>query len=241
MLEKIPAPTPREELHVLVIDNQGLVHDVVASALHEIGIKNVSSAFNAFHAKRLCEARQFDFVLLSFNVSHDKDGFHLFEELKHLNHINDTTTVVFLSAETSPELVNCIVELQPDDFWVKPLQRNKIESRLDYLIQVRLKLHKMLYCMQIGDYSTAMYYAERQLKDALLSEYHTRIKRLIGDCLLQLRDYETAEDYFRGLLQSMDHAWVHIGLTRSLLRQDELEEAQLLVDDLRNFFKGHRL
>ena len=232
MLEKIPAPTPREELHVLVIDNQGLVHGVVASALHEIGIKNVSSAFNAFHAKRLCEARQFDFVLLSFNVSHDKDGFHLFEELKHLNHINDTTTVVFLSAETSPELVNCIVELQPDDFWVKPLQRNKIESRLDYLIQVRLKLHKMLYCMQIGDYSTAMYYAERQLKDALLSEYHTRIKRLIGDCLLQLRDYETAEDYFRGLLQSMDHAWVHIGLTRSLLRQDELEEAQLLVDDL---------
>ena len=232
MLEKIPAPTPREELHVLVIDNQGLVHDVVASALHEIGIKNVSSAFNAFHAKRLCEARQFDFVLLSFNVSHDKDGFHLFEELKHLNHINDTTTVVFLSAETSPERVNCIVELQPDDFWVKPLQRNKIESRLDYLIQVRLKLHKMLYCMQIGDYSTAMYYAERQLKDASLSEYHTRIKRLIGDCLLQLRDYETAEDYFRGLLQSMDHAWVHIGLTRSLLRQDELEEAQLLVDDL---------
>ncbi|GMM70172.1 hypothetical protein MTsDn5_01240 [Alteromonas gracilis] len=232
MLEKIPAPTPREDLHVLVIDNQGLVHDVIASALHEIGIKNVSSAFNAFHAKRLCESRQYDFVLLAFNVSHDKDGFHLFEELKHLNHINDTTTVVFLSAETSPELVNCIVELQPDDFWVKPLQRNKIETRLEYLIQVRLKLHKMLHCMQMGDYSTAMYYAERQLKDPSLSEYHTRIKRLIGDCLLQLRDYGTAEDYFRGLLQSMDHAWVHIGLTRSLLRQDELEEAQLLVDDL---------
>ena len=81
MLEKIPAPTPREELHVLVIDNQGLVHDVVASALHEVGIKNVSSAFNAFHAKRLCSAKQYDFVLLAFNVSHDKDGFHLFEEL----------------------------------------------------------------------------------------------------------------------------------------------------------------
>ena len=90
----------------------------------------------------------------------------------------------------------------------------------------------MLHCMHAGDYSTAMYYAQRQLKDPSLSEYHTRIKRLIGDCLLQLRDYETAEDYFRTLLQSMDHAWVHIGLTRSLLRQDELEEAQLLVDDL---------
>lgn len=232
MLEKIPAPVPREELHVLVIDNQGLVHDVVASALHDVGIKHVSSAFNAFHAKRLCEKRQFDFVLLAFNVSHDKDGFHLFEELKHLNYINDTTTVIFLSAETSSELVNCIVELQPDDFWVKPLQRTAVIGRLQYLLQIRYKLHKMLHCMQLGDYSTAMYYAERQLKDPSLAEYHTRIKRLIGDCLLQLRDFETAENYFRELLQSMDHAWVHIGLTRALLRQDELEEAQLIVDDL---------
>ncbi|AMJ94814.1 hypothetical protein AVL56_11265 [Alteromonas stellipolaris] len=232
MLEKIPAPTSKEDLRVLVIDNQGLVHDVVASALHAIGIKHVVSAFNAFHAIRLCEEKRFDFVLLAFNVSHDKDGFHLFEELKHLNHINDTTTVIFLSAETSPELVNCIVELQPDDFWVKPLTPSSIESRLNYLLQIRYKLHKMLHCMKVGDYSTAMYYAERQLKDMSLSDYHPRIRRLIGECLLQLRDYETSENYYRELLQTMDHAWVHIGLARSLLRQDELEEAQLLVEDL---------
>ncbi|CAD5272437.1 Response regulator receiver domain-containing protein [Alteromonas sp. 38] len=232
MLEKIPAPTSKEDLRVLVIDNQGLVHDVVASALHAIGIKHVVSAFNAFHAIRLCEEKRFDFVLLAFNVSHDKDGFHLFEELKHLNHINDTTTVIFLSAETSPELVNCIVELQPDDFWVKPLTPSSIESRLNYLLQIRYKLHKMLHCMKIGDYSTAMYYAERQLKDVSLLDYHPRIRRLIGECLLQLRDYETSENYYRELLQTMDHAWVHIGLARSLLRQDELEEAQSMVEDL---------
>ena len=83
--------------------------------------------------------------------------------------------------------------------------------------------------MRVGDcYRYVL--CKRQLKDPSLSEY-LRIG-LIGDCLLQLRDYQTAEDYFRSLLQSMDHAWVHIGLTRSLLRQDELEEAQLLVDDL---------
>lgn len=232
MLEKIPAPTSKEDLRVLVIDNQGLVHDVVASALHAIGIKHVVSAFNAFHAIRLCEEKRFDFVLLAFNVSHDKDGFHLFEELKHLNHINDTTTVIFLSAETSPELVNCIVELQPDDFWVKPLKPSSIESRLNYLLQIRYKLHKMMHCMKVGDYSTAMYYAERQLKDVSLSDYHPRIRRLIGECLLQLRDYETSENYYRELLQTMDHAWVHIGLARSLLRQDELEEAQSMVEDL---------
>lgn len=232
MLEKIPAPTLKQDLRVLVIDNQSLVHDVVVSALHAVGIKHVVSAFNAFHAIRLCEDRPFDFVLLAFNLSHDKDGFHLFEELKHLNHINDTTTVIFLSAETSPALVNCIVELQPDDFWVKPLKPKSIEIRLNYLLEIRYKLHKMLYCMHMGDFSTAMYYAERQLKDPSLRDYYPQIKRLIGECLLQLRDFETSETYFRELLQTQDYAWIHIGLVRSLLRQDELEEAQLLVEDL---------
>ena len=108
---------------------------------------------------------------------------------------------IFLSAETSPELVNCIVELQPDDFWVKPLKPSSIESRLNYLLQIRYKLHKMLHCMKVGDYSTAMYYAERQLKDMSLSDYHPRIRRLIGECLLQLRDYETSENYYRELLK----------------------------------------
>ncbi|NDV90711.1 response regulator [Alteromonas sp. 345S023] len=234
MSVQIPSPTSVEDLRFLVIDNQGLVHDVISSALFDMGIKHVSNAHNAYHAKRLCEKIHFDFVLLAFNVSHDKDGFHLFEELKHLNYINETTTVIFLSAETSPELVNCIVELQPDDFWVKPLKRVSIESRLSYLLQTRYKLHKMLYCMQIGEYATAMYYAERQLQDATLTDFHPRIKRLIGECLIQLSDFERAESYYRELLQSMDHAWVHIGLAKSLLRQDALEEAQLLVDDLLN-------
>ena len=64
MLENIPAPTPKEDISVLVIDNQGLVHEVIGSALHEIGIREVTSAFNAFHAKRLCDAKEFDFVFL---------------------------------------------------------------------------------------------------------------------------------------------------------------------------------
>ncbi len=232
MMEKIPAPTPREELTFLIIDNQGLVHDVVTATLKAMGIAKVSSALNAFHALRLCEQTRFDFVLIAFNVSNDKDGFHLFEELKHLNHIDDRTTVVFLSAETSSALVNCIVELQPDDFWVKPLDKKRIQQRLTYLISVRSKLNKVLHCMAERDFSAAIYHAERQLKDPAVSDYHPRMKRLIGECLLQLRDYPSAETYYRALLDEVDYAWCHIGLARALLRQDKLEEAQTLVEDM---------
>lgn len=232
MVDSIPAPTPRSDINVLIIDNQALVHEIVGAALQEIGIRHVSSALNAFHAVRLCEERNYDFVLIAFNVSHDRDGFHLLEELRHLNYINEQTTVIFLSAETSTELVNCIVELQPHDFWVKPLDRKRIEDRLNYMIEVRRQLHRLEHCVANRDYSAAIYQAERKLLDKSLSEYHPRFRRIIGDCLLNLREFEAAEKYFNDLLTSMDHAWVHIGLARSLLRQDKLEEAEALIEEL---------
>ena len=49
-MDKFPAPVSPEELKVLIIDNQGLVHDQIISALRDSGVEHISSAFNAFHA-----------------------------------------------------------------------------------------------------------------------------------------------------------------------------------------------
>ena len=231
-MDKIPLPKAIDELKVLVVDNQALIHDLIKSALLELGVQQVSSAQNAFHAVRLCQKDTYDVVLLAFNVSSDKDGFHLFEELKHNHYISDKSTVVFLSAETSMELVNCIIELQPDDFWVKPLDANRVQQRFNYLVNIRRKLHKVMHCMDNGDYAAAIYHAERSLKDSGVVEYHPRLKRMIGECLVHLRDYATAERYFSGLKAEYDHAWVHIGLAKALFKQDKVEEAELLIEDL---------
>ncbi|MCW8090237.1 response regulator [Alteromonas sp. ASW11-130] len=232
MLEKFPSPPSFNDLNVLIIDNQSLVHEIIKPALIDIGIKKVSSAMNAFHALRLCEQQQFDIILLAFNVSHDKDGFHLFEELKHKGFITDKATVVFLSAETSQELVNCIFELQPDDFWVKPLARNRVERRLTHLLSVRAKLNKVYHCLSERDFSAAIYQAERQLLDTSLSEYHPKLKRTIGECLFQLYQYHDAEQYFSTLLEEQDQGWMHIGLARAMLKQDKAEEAASLIENL---------
>ena len=231
-MEKFPPPTDVAALRVLIIDNQNLVHDQITQALREVGISKISSALNAYHALRECGNQQFDIVLIAFNISHDKDGFHLFEELKHHQHITDKTTIIFLSAETSHELVNCIVELQPDDFWVKPLDRKRVENRLRYLITIRKKLHKLLHCLYKHDYSAAIYYAERHLTDCNMTEFHPRLRRIIADCLMSLREFSQAETYYLELLTNLNHAWVHVGLAKSLLRQNKFDTAEMLIDEL---------
>jgi CheY-like chemotaxis protein len=229
---EIPPQKPIEAQKVLIIDGQTLVHEVIKSALMELGIKQVQSAENAYFALRLCETTRFDVVLVSFDVKSDKDGFNLLEEMKLKGFITKTTTVVFLIADTSSGLVNCVVELQPNDFWVKPLDRHKIEKRFIYLFDIKQKLYRLNFCVDKQEYPTAIYYAERQLADPALAQFHAQINRVIGDCLLLLLQFEQAETFFKKLLEQYKYGWVSVNLARSLLKQDKLEEAQTLIDQL---------
>ncbi|WP_342806533.1 response regulator [Alteromonas sp. M12] len=229
---EIPPQKPLSSLNVLVIDGQSLVHDSIKSALIEIGISNCKSAENAFYALRLCEQTKFDVVLISFDIRSDKDGFNLLEEMRLKGHISKTTMVIFLSADTSMSLVNCVVELQPSDFWVKPLDRKTMEKRFKYLFAIKEKLYKLSYCIDKAEYPTAIYYAERQLKDESLSKYYPMINRLIGECLINLKEYSQAEAFYKKLSERYKYGWVQVNLARSLLKQDKMSEAITLTDAL---------
>lgn len=229
---KIPPQKPLRDYTVLVIDGQSLVHDVIKMALLELGIKEVKSAENAYFALRMCENIKFDMVIVAFDVRSDKDGFNLLEEMKFKGFITKTTSVIFLSADTSSALVNCVVELQPDDFWVKPLIRMKVEKRIQHIISVKQKLHKLHYCIDQGEHPTAIYYAERQLLDQSMAQYHPPINRLIGESLCHLMEYSEAEKFYSKLTKKYDYAWVVVGLARTLLKQDKIEEAEELTAKL---------
>lgn len=232
VLLAIPEKKSLQELNVLIIDEQSFAHDVIKAALIDLGVHNVKSAQNAFYALTLCQEIVFDMVLIAFDVKSDKDGFNLLEEMKFKGFITNTTIVVFLSSNTSAELVNCVVELQPNDFWVKPLDKSKVEKRTRYLLEFEQKLHKLHYCFDMGKYTTAIYLAQRHVTDQDLKTYHPQINRLIGKSLSLLHEYDEAETFYRYLSEKYKFAWVQVELARTLFNQDKTEEALQLVDAL---------
>lgn len=229
---KIPEPKSIYDFNILIIDAQMLVHDVIKSALTDMGINNIKSAENAYYALRLCEKTHFDIVMIAFDVRSDKDGFHLLEEMKFKGFIQKSTSVVFLSADTTSELVNCVIELQPSDFWVKPLDRLRVQQRMKHITEIRDKLYKLRYCMDQGEYATAIYMAERQLLDASLEKYFPQINRMIGESLFNLYEYSQAQAFYEKLAQTCNYGWVKVGLVRSLLKQGNITQALPLADEL---------
>ncbi|GAC19867.1 response regulator [Paraglaciecola arctica] len=229
---KIPAQKPNADIEVLIIDAQALVHTVIRGALLDAGIKQVKSAHNAYSALRLCQTTRFDMVLIAFDVKSDKDGFNLLEEMKYKGYITKTTCVIFLSADTSQGLVNCVVEMEPTDFWVKPLDRSKVIKRIHHILTIEKKLYALRYYFDQNEYPKVIYYAERQLEDPSLTMYYPHINRLIGKSLFNIKEYQAAQEFYQKLAKSYSYAWVQLGLAATLLKQNKIDEATELTTEL---------
>ncbi|WP_111978836.1 response regulator [Algibacillus agarilyticus] len=221
-------------LNVLIIDEQTLVHHTLKNALLDLGITHIKCAENAFYGLRLCEEELFHVVICSFNVKSDRDGFHLLEEMKFKGFVTKCTVLIFLSADTEESLVNSIAELQPDDFWVKPLTLQRITTRLVQTIDIKQTLYNVYYAMDIKEYSKAIYFIERHFLNPKLKRYFLNLQRLKGECLLKLREFVEAENYYRELLVECKQSWVHLGFVTALIKQNKIEEIHQLLDTLRD-------
>lgn len=221
-------------LNVLVIDDNRLVHDFLKHTLFNLGFKTVRCAENAYHGLRLCEETNFHVVICAFNVKSDKDGFHLLEELKFKGYVNKTTILIFLSAETSEALVNSVIELQPDDFWVKPLLPKTVIERMKYTLDIKKHLFTLYKAIAENEHSKVVYYAERFLLDKKLVKYHPNIQRMKGEALIHLFEFKAAELFFTELKSKYGYAWVSSGYVKALLKQGKIAEIEDLLATLVN-------
>jgi len=222
------------ELKVLVIDDNTLVHDTLKHSLYGLGIREVRCAQTAYYGLRMCNEMHFNIVICSFNVRSDKDGFHLLEELKFKGYVSKTTVLIFLSTETSESLVNSIIELQPDDFWVKPLLTKSVQTRLKQTLELKKTLFNLYYSIDQREFSKVIYYADRHLLNKKLTSLHPNIQRMKGEALLSLLEFKEAELFFKELLSHYKYSWVYIGYVKSLLKQGRMDDIQEMLVKLAN-------
>lgn len=221
-------------LKVLVIDDSQLVQDTLKYSLRELGISNVRCATKAYYGLNLCSQETFHVIFCAFNVKSDKDGFHLLEELKFKQYVTKTTVLIFLSTDTDESLVNSIIELEPDDFWVKPLRPKSVQSRFVETLKTKQELFNIYKAIDNKAFSKAIYFADRHLTNVRLIHLHPRILRMKGESLLSLCAFEDAETFYLDVLKLYKYGWVYLGYVKSLLKQNRIDEIREMLKGLIN-------
>ena len=217
---------------VLIIDDQPLAQSYMKQSLESIGFRDLICAEQAQTALRLCQSSKFDLILCSFNLGRDKDGYHLYEELKNKKLVKRTTGFIFISAETSPALVHSVIELQPDDFLAKPFSQKELSTRIEKLLNRKTTLAQIYDFIDVENYSKALKVIKVQLASTKVSNYTPILLRLKGELLLKLNQFAEAKEFFKSVLGIQKFTWAKIGLVESLIANSEFKFAQNLLESM---------
>ena len=228
-------PTLAKETKVLIVDDQVLAKGYMKYSLEELGFSDITYVDKAHLALTTIRHKHYDLIVCSYNLKKDQDGYYLYEQLKHNGELPPSTAFIFISADTTSDLVHSIVELQPDDFLAKPFTVNDLDKRLTRVLTRKKALSGVYKYMEKNQFSKALSEVELFLANPKNSEFFPLALKTKGDLLLAGGNFEQAKDFFQAILNVQTFTWAQLGLVNAHIHLDEDDEAEKMV--LRLAFK----
>lgn len=218
-----------KDTNVLIVDDQVLAKGYMKYSLEELGFSDITYVDKAQLALSKIRHEHFDLIVCSYNLKKDQDGYYLYEQLKFNGELAPSTAFIFISADTTSDLVHSIVELQPDDFLAKPFTVNELDKRLSRVLTRKKALYPVYKFMEKGQHQRALAEVELFLAEPKNSEFFPLALKTKGDLLLACGQYEQAKDFYLAILNVQSFTWAQLGLVNAHIHLDEDEEAEKLV------------
>ncbi|WP_440055240.1 response regulator [Pseudoalteromonas sp. T1lg65] len=225
------AANPRQDAKILIIEDQPLALSYMKQSLEQLNFKSLRLADSAATAKELCVLTKFDLIICSFGLSKKQNGYQLYEELKSKRLIRLSTAFIFISSETSPELVHSVLELQPDDFLVKPFTIKELKARIDKVLKRKQSLGKIFNLIDDGNHSKALKTINEELENED-HHYAPLLLKLKGELLVQLNQLEDAKQFYKSILSLQKFTWAKLGLVETLIKNNEDVLAQQMLKSM---------
>ena len=214
----------------LLIEDMAEARIMQRKMLTDFGFTSIDIAMKAETAIELLRSKSFDVILSDYNLGKGKDGQQLLEEVRHSKLIPNTATYLMVTAETSIEMVMGAIEYQPDGYITKPFSQAMLQRRLNKLLETKERLFKVNKALDAKEYSDAIKQAEKVIEK--YPSLEGKCERIIGDCLLELRDYRKALTLFDKIAKSRKMPWALFGKAKCYYFTGELEKAETLLRQL---------
>lgn len=220
---------------VLIVDDQALAKGYMKYSLEELGFNKITYVDKINLALTTIRSEHFDLIICSYNLKHEQDGYYFYDEIKANGELPLTTAFVFISADTNSDLVQSIIELQPDDFLAKPFTVKDLDRRLSRVLGRKQALRDIYLAIEINQYERALSQVELFLSSTKNSEFFPIALKIKGEMLSASGLFEQAKEFYQSVLKVQTFTWAQLGLVNCFLRLDEDEQAEKLV--LRLAFK----
>ncbi len=214
----------------LVIDDYPDMRGSIRRMLENFGVKHVDTAVNGEEAIEKCDETAYDIILADYNLGDNKNGQQILEELRFKNSLKQTSLYMMITAETTKDMVFGALEYQPDDYLTKPFTQAVLEKRLNRLVIEKEALYEINSCIDRLDFDRAIALCQQRIN--MHDKYEQRCYRLMGNCFFKKHQFAQSKKVYQGILEERDIEWASIGLGKSLMALNELDEAEATFDKL---------
>ncbi|KPL95735.1 response regulator [Vibrio sp. L5-1] len=212
---------------VLVADDSRLVTSSVTTILRQIGFESISYAYKPFDVIHQCRQNSFDIIICDYNFQTQLTGYQLLEELKHARILKSTTVFMFLTGENDYNVVRSIVDSDPDDYLLKPFNKQFFIKRIFSSLNRKLVLAPIFEKLTEFDFAGVV--RECDELQPFHPEYSKLIRKYKASALLKSKQFNKAQEEYESLLEEDDLDWIKTGLASTLIETDQVDEAKEIL------------
>ncbi|TXX37108.1 response regulator [Vibrio cholerae] len=217
---------------VLIVDDSTIVLSSLKLMLKNIGFNdnNIKFTSNPKTVVALCKRYDFDIIICDYSFGNNLNGRQVFEELKHYKLIKNKTIFIIITGDSSVQTVRAVIELEPDEYLLKPFNLNDLKLRINNSMRRKIVLNNLVEADRENDYRSGILVCDRLLNSN--PEYYFIIQRYKANFLKKLKLYEEAETVYRETLNKKDLDWIKLGLANTLTANGKTKESYTILSDL---------
>ncbi|MEZ9108025.1 response regulator [Vibrio cyclitrophicus] len=219
-------------LNALIVDDSAIVLSTIRNMLVHIGFSErlISIAKSPRIAMAFTSDTTFDVIICDYNFGNTINGKQLFEELKQSKRLKDDGIFILVTGENSALTIRPILELRPDNYLLKPFNRETLKQRITSSLTKKSVLQNIYKAERDNNYEQGLEYCEELI--AFHPEYFATIQQFKGSFLSKLKLYEQAKRVYENALDEGSFDWAQAGLANSLANLGRLDEAQCMIESL---------
>jgi len=221
------------KLQALVVDDFESFRVTLSKMLQDFGIGSVDSAASSSEALRYCDSKAYDIILCDQNLGKGKTGQQILEVLRHQPNLNSDSLFVLVSAESNKSIIMAAYDYEPDAYLTKPITAQALNQRLDRLFKQRISLAPIYKALKEGDLDSVVSLCDAEISSS--NRYTNVCQKILGRVLLQLNEFEKAENVYRNILEVRQLDWAMLGMAQVKKLQGDTLSAQQWLEEIIQF------
>jgi CheY-like chemotaxis protein len=196
---------------ILVVEDQAIMRETIKHILVSFGARLIVEAESGINAITAMRIDKFDIVLCDYNLLRGKNGQQVLEEARHLKLLPVNAIFIMVTCEQSQEMVLTAIDNKPDDYLIKPFNRQQLLSRIERCYARKNYLSTIENEIDSGN----LYRAIQNCEQLLLQDdkkMRMQLLKIHAELSIKIGDFKTAENIYQDILQERELPWAQLGL-----------------------------